>query len=252
MPGLVLCFLLAITSSRIFCRLLICQQAFEVTLKSWEESLTSFKLENRAKQWDVSLFDQRTGLLSFQEQLEYVNSLPNYHRWLWNLSDPAKQQIKFQQRFACSSRYLPGSPRSRILSALSNPGGESLVVSTLKVLLGIYEDDKASAPKKRKIVKKKPRQAVDVAKIYESLGVNEEEASKLCRNVSTVHERTSLYQYYVERLFNDGTLAWRVKSASVQVILMNDYDSETGNFKVLSGGEKLQRKIFTEVFFVRT
>ena len=112
--------------------------------------------------------------------------------------------------------------------------------------LEIYEDDKASAPKRRKIVKKKPRQAVDVAKIYESLGVNEEEASKLCRSVSTVHECTSLYRYYVERLFNDATLAWRVKSASVQVILMNDYDSETGNFKVLSGGEKLQRKIFTE------
>ena len=137
---------------------------------SWEESLTSFKLENRAKQWDVPLFDRRTGLLSFQEQLEYLNSLPNYHRWLWNLSNTVKQQIKFQQRFACSSRYLPGSPRSRILSALSNPGGESLVVSTLKVLLGIYEDDKASPPKKRKIVKKKPREAVDAAKIYESLG----------------------------------------------------------------------------------
>ena len=198
----------------------------------------------------MSLFHKRTRLLSFQEQLEYVNSLPNYHRWLWNLSDPAKQQIKFQQRFACSSRYLPGSPRSRILSALSNPGGQSLVVSTLKVLLGIYEDDKASAPKKRKIMKKKPRQAVDVAKIYESLGVNEEEASKLCRNISTVHEHASLYQYYVERLFSDGTLAWWVKSVSVQVLLMNDYDSETGNFKVLSGGkiakENFHWKLFCE------
>ena len=223
MSGLVLCFFTGHHVFPYFCRLLICQQAFEVNLKSWEESLTSFKSENRAKEWDVSLFDKRTGLLSFQEQIEYVNSLP-------------KQQIKFQQRFACSSRYLPGSPRSRILSALSNPGGESLVVSTLKVLLGIYEAEKASAPKKRKIVKKKPRQAVDVAKIYESLGVNEEEASNLCRHVSTLHERASLYQYYVERLFNDGTLAWRVKSASVQVLLMNDYDSETGNFKVLSGG----------------
>ena len=242
MSGLALCFFTGHHVFQYFCRLLICQQAFEVNLKSWEESLTSFKSENRAKEWDVSLFDKRTGLLSFQEQLEYVNSLPNYHRWLWNLSDPVKQQIKFQQRFACSSRYLPGSPRSRILSALSNPGGESLVVSTLKVLLGIYEAEKASAPKKRKIVKKKPRQAVDVAKIYESLGVNEEEAYNLCRNVSTLHERASLYQYYVERLFNDGTLAWRVKSASVQVLLMNDYDSETGNFKVLSRGKNCKGK----------
>ena len=118
-----------------------------------------------------------------------------------------------------------------------------MFVSTLKVLLGIHEADKASAPKKRKVVKEKQHQAVDVAEIYESLDVNEEEASKLCRNVSTLHERAFLYQYYVERLFNDGTLAWQVKSASLQVLLMNDYDSETGNFKVLSGG-KITRENF--------
>ena len=114
-------------------------------------------------------------------------------------------------------------------------------------MLGIYEADKASAPKKHKIVKKKPRQAIDVAKIYKSLGLNEEEASNLCRNVLTLHERASLYQYYVERLSNDGTLAWRVKSASVTVLLMNDYESETGNLKVLSGG-KIARKYFLLTF----
>lgn len=67
-----------------------------------------------------------------------------------------------------------------------------MVVSTLKVLLGIYKTDKVSLPKKRKIVKKKPSRATNAAKSYESLGINEEEASNLCINVSTLPECTSL------------------------------------------------------------
>lgn len=55
-----------------------------------------------------------------------------------------------------------------------------MVVSTLKVLLGIDTADKAPTPKQCKILKKKPREDVDVAKIYESLVVNEEEPANLC------------------------------------------------------------------------
>ena len=38
-------------------------------------------------------------------------------------------------------------------------------------------------------------------------------------------------------------LAWRVNSASAQVLLTNDYDSETGKFNLLSG-MKIARKNF--------
>ena len=46
-------------------------------------------------------------------------------------------------------------------------------------------------------------------------------------------------------------LAWRVNSASAQVLLTNDYDSETGKFNLLSG-MKIARKNFRWRFFVVT
>ena len=90
-----------------------------------------------------------------------------------------------------------------------------MVVSTLKVLLGIDTADKAPTPKQCKILKKKPREDVDVAKIYESLVVNEEEPANLCRVRFTVPVLCWLWCNYVDMMlivlkYYGGTLAWRV------------------------------------------
>ena len=42
----------------------------------------------------------------------------------------------------------------------------------------------------------------------------------------------STYEAYKKYLFESGTLPWRIKQADKQVIVMNDYDSEQGDFKV--------------------
>ena len=65
------------------------------------------------------------------------------------------------------------------------------------------------------IVKKKPREDVDVAKIYESLVVNEEEPANLCRARFTVPVLCWLWCNYVDVMlivlkYYGGTLAWRV------------------------------------------
>ena len=40
------------------------------------------------------------------------------------------------------------------------------------------------------------------------------------------------YEAYKKYLLESGTLLWRIKQADKQVIVMNDYDSEQGDFKV--------------------
>ena len=46
------------------------------------------------------------------------------------------------------------------------------------------------------------------------------------------HITLSTYEAYKKYLFQSGTLLWRIKQADKHVIVMNDYDSEQGEFKV--------------------
>ena len=44
--------------------------------------------------------------------------------------------------------------------------------------------------------------------------------------------KLNTYEAYKKYLLESGTLLWRIKQADKQVIVMNDYDSELGDFKV--------------------
>ena len=41
-----------------------------------------------------------------------------------------------------------------------------------------------------------------------------------------------LYQYYASELLRHGTIAWRVASSDLHVVLMNAHNCETGDFMV--------------------
>ena len=44
--------------------------------------------------------------------------------------------------------------------------------------------------------------------------------------------KQTLYQYYYGELFRRGFLCWRVLTANRHVVVMNGYNSETGDFLV--------------------
>ena len=44
--------------------------------------------------------------------------------------------------------------------------------------------------------------------------------------------KESLYHYYCGELIRNGTFKWRVNATHKKVVLMNDYDSNSGNFLV--------------------
>ena len=104
-----------------------------------EKSIIEYKLIEKADiafSKQLSIFHDTADQLNLPTQMKMFSSLPNFHKWLWNLNDPSKQQVKFEQRFASCSHYSPSSPHNRILSSFLNGGGEATVYNTLKVMLG--------------------------------------------------------------------------------------------------------------------
>ncbi|XP_057296505.1 uncharacterized protein LOC130653972 isoform X2 [Hydractinia symbiolongicarpus] len=162
-------------------------------------------------------------------------------------SDEIKQvEVKYVQKFSTSCRRYPASPRNRILQACNFRGSEEaseVVIAVLNCILGniveipYYKNKKLpSTTRKRKfhlISKRNNRKNAeesdgDEADASDSnIQVDIMESRKL-QNVASSSE--SLYQYFCGQLFNYGTFKWRVKSATKNVVVMNDYDCNTGEF----------------------
>jgi hypothetical protein len=68
------------------------------------------------------------------------------------------------------------------------------------------------------------------AEMSESLGFTEDELNKMMTKSSL--SETSVFQSFKRNIYCDGTIAWRKDNNTKQVVVMNDYHSENGNFKV--------------------
>ena len=77
----------------------------------------------------------------------------------------------------------------------------------------------------------KNRPVIDKNLLCQSLGIDPQEVDELSKQLYSAEQQT-LYLTFVEKLFANGCINWRWKSSSSQVILMNNYDAETGEFKV--------------------
>ena len=141
-------------------------------------------------------------------------------------------------RFSSSNRYYPGFPRNRLINAIVCPWevSETLILTTLHSLLGILNKDTTTSIRRniKKLTvpaKKHHRPAFNEKDLCDFLGISPEEANKVAENTSQDFG-SSLYQYFSREITANGLIAWRVRSPSIQVILLNNYDSETGDFKV--------------------
>ncbi|XP_057306886.1 uncharacterized protein LOC130645052 isoform X2 [Hydractinia symbiolongicarpus] len=63
-------------------------------------------------------------------------------------------------------------------------------------------------------------------------------AEEIINNDSTPVFRStrkeSIYRFFCGEIFTKGVRKWRIKTAAQQTVIMNDYDSETGNFLAYS------------------
>lgn len=208
---------------------------------------------------EVSLFDKLHDTpLDLYKQFRLLSSIPNYHKWEWQKQEKSsKVQIKFEQRFSSCMRYHAGSPRNRLINAVAHPRENCFeqIDKTLNSLLGFNPQEfHALAPpvlsSSDKIVtsskNKKHRPAINEEDICEFLGVTVLEANSVAENMFA-GLGTSLYNYYIRQLLSNGKPAWRLNTPVLQVLLLNDYDSEHGDFKVNS-----PLVIFTAIHFTST
>ena len=141
-------------------------------------------------------------------------------------------------RFSPSNRYHFGSPRIRLVKTIELRDGErseDLIISTLHSLLEVPTSPPSTIPHTIKKIsvptKKQCRPSFNENDICEFLGITPEEANSVAESTSQEFG-TSLIDYYSREVRTNGLIAWRVRSASMQVILLNNYDSEKGDFKV--------------------
>lgn len=81
-------------------------------------------------------------------------------------------------------------------------------------------------PKQRSLLSKKPRKTLTQAQLLEELDLPEGTFD------APPMMTPSPYHDFKHSLYNDGTILWRENTENKQVIVMNDYDSLTGIFKV--------------------
>ena len=188
--------------------------------------------------YPLSLFENME-MPTLQSIFGLLNSIPNHHKWNCTSNEKAsKQQLKFEMRFSSSNRRYPGSPRNRLINVIACPREvlETLILTTLHSLMGILNKDTTTSVRtniKKLTVpaKKHHRPAFNEKGLCYFLGISPEEANKAAENIAQDFG-SSLYQYFSREITANDLIAWRVRSPSIQVIMLNDYVSETGNFKV--------------------
>ncbi|XP_065682472.1 uncharacterized protein LOC136095674 isoform X2 [Hydra vulgaris] len=63
-----------------------------------------------------------------------------------------------------------------------------------------------------------------------SANINCSNVKELPSSSNTSSVQLNLFQYYCGQLFNHGVLKWRYMDETMHIVLMNDYDSDTGDF----------------------
>ncbi|XP_057315666.1 uncharacterized protein LOC130656767 [Hydractinia symbiolongicarpus] len=153
------------------------------SITDWESSLKQYRsnpveaVTNPYCNLFDSMEDER--ILSLEEQLNILSSIPNHHKWMW----PGKKvhSLRFEQRFSNSSRWFPGSPRSRIIQAIYNDDETSVVIPCLQNILG--EKVCFNYKPKRKSQKPKPKKCRAGGNLCEALGISREEARAIHEGV---------------------------------------------------------------------
>ena len=183
--------------------------------------------------------------LTIQDQFKVLSDLPNYHKWRWYGEN--QKDIRFEQFSSCCSRY-PGSPRNRIIQAIVyRQDFHLLVYSVLKNIFGSscevpYKAIKEAHTKKHgNIYSNKQKKMSSVEKVTledTDTGPDSENIINVVDSVDPIRQvyvsthKESLFRFYCGELFRHGICKWRILNETRNVVVMNDYDCQTGNFLV--------------------
>ena len=100
----------------------------------WESSLLEYRLQ-KPEFSRMDLCAEVLNDITVFGQCNYISTIPNYHKWFWKFEKNVG--ITYEQRFSSSCKRYPGSPRNRIVQAISFRAEHHLVVfAVIKTILG--------------------------------------------------------------------------------------------------------------------
>ena len=197
----------------------------------WDNAIKTHMMENRqsTETFDVlnSVYDNRTDL-TLQEQFHVLSFLPNYHHW----KAKPNHGVKMEEYFIPTGK----SPRNEVIKEMvcsySGDTDENInnILQIINSKLFRVDDTKVCLWKRRKTYRKKAKPKLCVADILDGLGMSENDLELLqTENKITI----SFFENFKTNLYLHGTLKWRVVTPYQHKVVMNDYNSENGEFKVL-------------------
>ena len=191
----------------------------------WQNLLNQFRgnpaISTTTCKYDVPI----DGSINIVNQFDVLSSLPNHHRWCW--TDCINPQFKFEQRFSTSNSYYPGSPRNRIIQAWCYRDSPEDIISACLSHLVYGEGDVVYPKRKQGNVRRVPQHSIKRVRRSSPPTMPLVPSENLA-----VGYGDFLFQYFVMELFRMKGIFWRVKTPEQQIVVMNGYDSQTGDFKV--------------------
>ncbi|XP_066924458.1 uncharacterized protein [Clytia hemisphaerica] len=195
-------------------------------INQWSTAITDYRLNRPFKPYcELQDLVQKFGdldELSLKDQFEILSSCPNLHKWVVR---PDSGGVKLYQYFVPNGR----SPRNLILGEMENENVEDGLINIKSIVtMVLAEKYKLLQPLSFKKTNKKAsyqRKRVNRETILDQLGATEE-SFELPMTI-----KCSLYQEFKRNLYNDGIILWREHNAKCQVVVMNNYDSDTGSFE---------------------
>ena len=83
---------------------------------------------------------------------------------------------------------------------------------------------------KKKKISKKYKPKLSVTDLLHQVGINKEEYENMKTQIKI--KDSSIYNTFKKNLLIHGSFDWRIKSNDTHKVVMNDFDPESGSFKV--------------------
>ena len=170
---------------------------------------------------------QSSDYLTIQQQFSVLSSIPNFHRWEATKSSGVKKDEYFVPQGK--------SPRNQLIRICTSGTTdydfiEDIVLSVINNEFA-HTTSSSYIQNKRRRIHSQFKLRLTTTHILKYLSMSKEEFQKL--QSQDEFSQDSLYESFKEKQLEYGELHWRIKNNCEQLLVMNDYCSESGEFKVI-------------------
>ena len=180
----------------------------------------------------IHLLYKERDSLSLNEQCEVLSYLPNFHRW----NSLKSHGVKMNEYFIKKGK----SPRNRLInnfcctcdSSEESQNERLMIIRCIlkKVFISVNIPQIQRPLTKKKRISKKTKPKVTVHDLLDQFGISQEEYLDMKTEIKT--KKSSVYEMFEKNLILHGSFHWRIKNDVVHKVVMNDFDPESGSFKV--------------------